>query len=148
VGSSDQRIAVVVATLRSEWHREIRIADLCALAGLGVSRLEALFKAEMRVSMRDFLHAVRLEKAAELIATTYERISQIAYSVGFRDVPNFNHAFKKRYGLAPKAYRRRHQTRVRAEALWDSYQESGNSPINRESHQAIQMAREFTSPYV
>ena len=43
--------------------------------------------------------------AAELIASTDERISQIGYAVGFRDPSNFNHAFKKSFGVSPKQYR-------------------------------------------
>lgn len=43
--------------------------------------------------------------AAELIASTDERIAQIGYAVGFRDPSNFNHAFKKSFGVSPKQYR-------------------------------------------
>ena len=40
-----------------------------------------------------------------LIVQTHERISQIAYSVGFGDVSNFNHAFKRRFHMSPRQYR-------------------------------------------
>src|SRR5688572_20764808 len=107
---ADRRVRSVLETLRSDWNRDLRIDDLARTVGLGISRLEELFREELQISVRTFLHNLRLEKAAELIATTSERISQVVYSVGFRDVSNFNHAFKKRYGLAPKEYRERHQS--------------------------------------
>ena len=49
-----------------------------------------------------------------LIVQTDERISQIAYSVGFGDVSNFNHSFKQRYGMSPTKYRTVHDEGVRS----------------------------------
>ena len=46
--------------------------------------------------------------AAMLIVQSHERISQIAYSVGFGDVSNFNHSFKRRFGMSPRQYRAGH----------------------------------------
>lgn len=57
------------------------------------------------MSIRAFIRDRRLGQAAELLAGTDERIAQIAYSVGFRDASNFNHAFKRTFGVSPKAYR-------------------------------------------
>ena len=120
----DRRVRRVLEVLQAECTRPISIADLSFSVGLGLSRLEALFKAEARMSIREFLHALRLEKAAELIATTDERISQIVYSVGFRDPSNFNHAFKKRFGVAPKQYREQQRTLLDA-SYCDSNQRNG-----------------------
>jgi len=69
------------------------------------SRLQHLFKAAMQRTIRDVVLARRLEEAAKLVVTTYERISEIAYFVGFRDVSNFNHAFRRRFGMSPRQYR-------------------------------------------
>lgn len=73
--------------------------------GLSPSRLTHLFTETARVSMRAFIREKRLVHAAELLSSTDERIAQIAYSVGFRDASNFNHAFKRTFGVSPKAYR-------------------------------------------
>jgi AraC-like DNA-binding protein len=73
--------------------------------GLGASRLEHLFKAHAKTTIRDFVRERRLMEAASQLASTEERISVISFGVGFGDVSNFNHAFKKRFGLSPRAYR-------------------------------------------
>ena len=57
---------------------------------------------------RQILVERRLVMAAMLIVQSDERISQIAYSVGFRDVSNFNHSFKRRFAMSPREYRNRH----------------------------------------
>jgi len=124
---ADFRVRRVLETLRSDWNRDLRIHDLARAVGLGISRLEELFRSELQISIRAFLHHLRLEKAAEQIATTTERISQVVYSVGFRDVSNFNHAFKKRYGLAPKGYRERHQSMLDGSGRRDSNQENASA---------------------
>jgi transcriptional regulator GlxA family with amidase domain len=102
---ADRRIQRVIEVLETRWNEPLRVTELARDAGLGVSRLQMLFKAHARRSIRTFLKDRRLENAAEMIRESDERISQIAYAVGFRDVPNFNHAFKERFGMSPRRYR-------------------------------------------
>lgn len=82
------------------------MSELAARLGLSASRLEHLFKEHVNLSIRAYVHERRLRRAAELIASTDERISQICYASGFSDPSNFNHAFKKSFGVTPKEYRR------------------------------------------
>lgn len=102
----DRRIDVTVATLREKWREEHRIADLAAAVNLTPSRLQHLFKASMKTSIREVLRRRRLEEAARLIAATHERISEICYYVGYRDPANFDHAFRREFGMSPREYRR------------------------------------------
>jgi transcriptional regulator GlxA family with amidase domain len=83
------------------------VPDLAARVGLSASRLEHLFKAHAMMSIRQYVLSLRLIRAAELIADTDERISQICYAVGFHDPSNFNHLFKRSFGVSPKEYRRK-----------------------------------------
>ncbi len=103
----DRRIRKVVHVLESEWRANLSVGDLALKVGLGMSRLEHLFKAEAKISIRGFILERRLVEAAAMLETTEERISTISYNIGFRDVSNFNHAFKKRFGLCPRQYRAR-----------------------------------------
>jgi len=101
----DRRISDVLAFLEREWRRNHRLEDLAGTVNLRPSRLQHLFKAVVKESIRDFILTRRLDEAAKRIASTYERISSIAYWVGFHDVPNFNHAFRRRFGMSPGQYR-------------------------------------------
>jgi len=101
----DRRIRKVVQLLETQWRNGIRVSDLAAQVGLGTSRLEHLFKSEAQVSIRAYILERRLIEAAAMLSGTEERISAISYSVGFRDPSNFNHAFKKRFGVSPRDYR-------------------------------------------
>jgi AraC family transcriptional regulator of arabinose operon len=101
----DRRIATTIDFLRNEWKEPGRLEEIAARVGLSSSRLTHLFTASAQVSIRAFIQERRLRQAAELLVTTEERIAQIAYSVGFRDASNFNHGFKRMFGVSPKAYR-------------------------------------------
>ena len=101
----DRRVRLVVTLLDEQWRRNLVVSDLARSVGLGPSRLEHLFKAHAKTTIRDFIRERRLTEAAELLACSEERISVISFGVGFRDVSNFNHAFKKRFGVSPREYR-------------------------------------------
>lgn len=99
----------VVSLLEQRGCERVSVVELARSVGLGPSRLEHLFKLDARMSIRDFVRERRLEEAALLLVGTEERISTIGYQVGFSDMSNFNHAFKRRFGVSPRAYRERQQ---------------------------------------
>ena len=101
----DRRVRRVVELLEERWRVPVRVGELARDVGLCASRLEHLFKEEARVSIRDFIQDRRLSAAAVMLATTEERVSVISFHVGYQHVSNFNHAFKRRYGMSPRKYR-------------------------------------------
>jgi AraC-like DNA-binding protein len=54
----------------------------------------------------------RLRRAAVLLATNDARIVDVALASGFRDVSNFNHAFRAEFGTTPRAHRARLEKRA------------------------------------
>jgi AraC-like DNA-binding protein len=102
----DRRVAVTLAVLTREWRTDHRVSELAAAVNLAPSRLQHLFKSHLRISIRQHIQQRRLAEAARLIVSTHLRISEIVYYIGFRDVSNFNHAFRRTFGVAPRDYRR------------------------------------------
>ena len=107
----DRRVAWVVDCLDREWRGRVRVEELAERVGIGVSRLEHLFKLEAKISIREYVRERRLREAASLLSTTEERISAISYTCGYADVSNFNHAFKRCFGMSPRDYRARTHVR-------------------------------------
>lgn len=101
----DRRVRKVVQVIDECWRTPLRVDELARLVGLGASRLEHLFKEEARTSIRDFIHERRMREAAQLLVSTEERVSVISFHVGFHHVSNFNHAFRRRFGVSPRQYR-------------------------------------------
>jgi AraC-like DNA-binding protein len=104
----DRRIRRVMTVLEEQYRDPPSVDQLAEMVGLSSSRLAHLFRDEVGLSIQSFIVERRLLMAAMLIAQTDERISQIAYSVGFGDVSNFNHSFKRRFSMSPRQYRAQH----------------------------------------
>ena len=104
----DRRIRRVTNVLDQQYRDPPSLEQLADDVGLSASRLAHLFREEVGRSIQSYILERRLIMAAMLIVQTHERISQIAYSVGFGDVSNFNHAFKRRFGMSPRQYRASH----------------------------------------
>ena len=104
----DRRIRRIRTVLEQEYRDPPSVEQLADAVGLSSSRLAHLFRSEVGMSIQSYIVERRLLMAAMLIVQSDERISQIAYSVGFGDVSNFNHSFKRRFQMSPRAYRASH----------------------------------------
>ncbi|MCK5456921.1 MAG: helix-turn-helix transcriptional regulator, partial [Melioribacteraceae bacterium] len=70
---------------------------------LSESQVYRKLKAISDKSTAVFIRSIRLQKGKELIQTTENTISEIAYEVGFNDPAWFSRAFKEEFGFAPSA---------------------------------------------
>lgn len=61
--------------------------------------------AECGTSVQERLHAVRMERAAELLHRSSLSVADIARSVGYRQPAQFAKAFRRYYQLAPSQWR-------------------------------------------
>jgi two-component system response regulator YesN len=104
----DLRIKKVTAIIERNFHRALSINEMAALVNLSYSRLEHLFKAEMGITLSSYLKNIRIEKARELLETTFLTNQQIMAKVGLSDESHFVRDFKKAYGLRPRQYRARY----------------------------------------
>ena len=126
--SMDRRIKKVRSVLDEQYRNPPSVHDLAASVGLSASRLAHLFRDEIGTSVRSYIVERRLTSAAFLIAQTDERISQIAYGVGFNDISNFNHAFKKKFGMSPGKYREAHERQKEDSGAGDAEKEPEEQP--------------------
>ena len=96
------------SVLDQQYRNPPSVEELAGSIGLSTSRLAHLFREDVGMSIQSYIVDRRLLAAAMLIIQSDERISQIAYRVGFNDVSNFNHSFKRRFSMSPREYRARH----------------------------------------
>lgn len=94
----------ILSNLRRDWT----IAEMAKTVEMPVSHFQKFFKVQTGTSPVAYLHELRLEKAKELLETTFHQIKQIAYETGMSDHSHFTRGFKKRYGATPTEYRRLH----------------------------------------
>lgn len=67
-----------------------------------------LFKKVFGTTLVDYITHHRVSHAQRLLATTDEKIIEIAFSSGFNSVSRFNEAFRRACGCTPREYRAGH----------------------------------------
>lgn len=99
-------LAAVVAQVRANPAAPVDGAGLARAAGLSPARFHAVFRAELGVTPMAFVRAVRLEEAARFLVATDAKLARAAEATGFADAFHLSHAFKARFGVSPREYRR------------------------------------------
>jgi AraC-like DNA-binding protein len=102
---SDKRVRSVLQAVDDDLRKTESIEVLATSVGLGGSRLRHLLREFIGMSLSQFRNERRLQVAAHLLARGHQRVSEIAYEVGFGDAAYFNKEFRKRFGLSPTRYR-------------------------------------------
>jgi DNA-binding response OmpR family regulator len=90
-------------------ERNIENADLDAndfAIAVGMSRAQVYRKitAITGQSVKEFIRIIRLKKAAELLMTQDDNITEIAFKVGFNSAAYFTKSFTDYYGVSPTKY--------------------------------------------
>ena len=80
--------------------------DWARVLNLSNAHLQRLFKKEIGVALGQALAETRLQKAAQLLATTNLRIKEIAFAVGYEHTSSFTRAFERRFEQTPRRFRR------------------------------------------
>ena len=68
------------------------------------SHLQRKIKEITGLSTAEFIRNLRLEQAARLLEEQKLNVSQVAYAVGFINMPHFTTVFKKHFGVTPTDY--------------------------------------------
>lgn len=95
----------VIRYVRENLHREIALSDAAAAAFLSPNYLAHLLKKETGKTFTELVTERRFERARELLATTDQRIGEIAYLTGFRDEAYFSRRFRQWFDQSPRAFR-------------------------------------------
>lgn len=84
------------------------LTELARRVGTNQARLGREFQSHLGMSTFEYLREQRLVRAQALLDTTDLQVQQIADAVGFKRAGDFATAFRLRFGIKPREYRRRH----------------------------------------
>ena len=82
------------------------LTRLASEAGQSPFQYLRAFQQITGVTPHQFVLRARLRSAAVQLLAGDEKVIEVALGAGFGDVSNFNAAFKREFGVAPRAYRR------------------------------------------
>lgn len=68
-----------------------------------------LIKTHLKMNFSDYLWALRLNKAKELLTTTDMTVDEISIAVGYFNTSSFRRKFKQDTGLTPSDFRNKHE---------------------------------------
>lgn len=101
----DRRVQKTISLMKEYLHRGWPAGRLAKFVNLSSSRLHQLFKEETGLPPAKYLRLLRMERAAELLETSYLSVKEVMAKVGVTDESHFVRDFKKTYGLTPAKYR-------------------------------------------
>src|ERR1044072_20821 len=104
----DRRVQVVRVLLEGSFDRRLGLRDMSAEENFSPWRLAHLFKAEIGMSPQRYLTLVRLQRAKDLLETSFLSVQAISAAVGIPNPSQFTKSFKTAYGMTPVGYRKVH----------------------------------------
>ena len=90
------------------------VQALAKLSGLSPRSFERRFKSSTGMTPLDYVHALRLEEAKQMLETSEMSVEAIASETGYEDASFFGRLFRRRVGLTPMQYRVRFSSLSRA----------------------------------
>jgi AraC-like DNA-binding protein len=85
----------------------LTLHDLAREAALSPYHFLRMFARLTALTPHQYVLRARLRNAATRLAAGGDPIADIAFDCGFGDVSNFNHAFRREFGVSPSAHRTR-----------------------------------------
>jgi AraC-like DNA-binding protein len=107
----DPQLAAAIARVHGQPGRAWTVGELAADIGLSRSAFAARFRELVGEPPRRYITRTRLAHAAALLHETDACLAEIAARTGYATEFSFGKAFKRRFGVAPGAYRRQPSAR-------------------------------------
>jgi transcriptional regulator GlxA family with amidase domain len=104
---ASDRFADLAAWIPANLTGDLSVEALAARVHLSRRQFSRAFRATFTTSPADHVETLRLSEATRHLSTGQGSIDSIAASVGYASADAFRHAFERRYGVPPTAYRAR-----------------------------------------
>jgi len=109
-GDGEQITRFIKQYVAEHYPEPVSLSDLSRRLNFSLTHVSLTFKKETRMSFRDYLIKIRMEKACQLLRSSGKPVSEIAALVGYADPAFFYRAFRKYLGQTPSEYRARERT--------------------------------------
>ena len=107
VASPKKIVRDALSYIREHYNENISLTDVSENINISKNYLCDIFKKELNVTFINYVTALRIEKAKELLVSTDMKMYEISAAVGYNDYAYFSQIFKRQTGTTLSAYRRR-----------------------------------------
>ncbi len=112
----DAAIAAAQDWIAAHYAEPGPVARMASRSGLAERTFKRRFKAATGYAPVDYVQALRIEEAKQMLETTADPVEAVAEAVGYEDPAFFRRLFKRRTGVSPARYRQRYQNIARLDA--------------------------------
>ncbi len=105
-GVGNAKLADILARIEKRIDDPPTRNELARHAGISVRQLERLFATHLRTSAAKHILKLRLERARRLLRQSQRSVAEIAAICGFVSAAHFATAYRRQFGLSPRADRK------------------------------------------
>jgi AraC family transcriptional regulator, regulatory protein of adaptative response / methylphosphotriester-DNA alkyltransferase methyltransferase len=98
-------LAEANAIVEREYASELSLDDIARRVASSRRQLQRAYAEIGRTTFRDHLTRVRMDRAAEMLASQTLTVREVAHRVGYRQPAQFAKAFRRYRGVAPSDFR-------------------------------------------
>ncbi|WP_165495764.1 response regulator transcription factor [Marinobacter halodurans] len=102
----DKLVELAVAYIEQHLHEKLNQSDIAERCSTTSYHLSRIFKQTYGITFQDYIMRRRLDRAAELLRNASASVSDVCWTVGFRDASYFSKMFYRQTGLTPSQFRR------------------------------------------
>ena len=107
--------------MREDVRGELCLTEFAQSVNLSVWRLCHIFKSDVGMPPMRYLRLLRMERAKDLLESSFLSVKEIAYRVGLNDESHFVRDFKSTYGSSPALYRSHFRRNAGEQSNGDSH---------------------------
>jgi len=107
IQSNDATIAKCQRWIADNYASQNPVASMAEHSGLSSRTFARRFRAATGYLPMEYVHALRIEEAKQIIETEGGDIDEAGHRVGYEDPTFFRRLFKRQVGLTPAAYRKK-----------------------------------------
>jgi AraC family transcriptional regulator of arabinose operon len=111
VAPIDPRMDAARQLIESSFASRFDLTTAAEVACLSPSYFCHRFSRQFGVPPGEYVTRLRLRRATQLLMNRDMAVFQVADSVGYKDALYFSRLFRKRHGVSPLQFRKRHETR-------------------------------------
>ncbi|HHT48701.1 MAG TPA: helix-turn-helix domain-containing protein [Firmicutes bacterium] len=105
IPSRQPLVAKAVNYLLEHYAEDISLVTVARELNISPGYFSRLFKEEVGIPFKNYLIAIRMDKAKQLLGQSGLTVSQVAAAVGYTDPNYFSQAFRKYEGISPSEYK-------------------------------------------
>ena len=107
----NERLRDLIDYINNNYQQNLSIDFLANFLGYSKTHFMSVFKQHTGTSCTEFVIQVRLNKGCDYLINSSSPILEIATTIGFNNLSNFNRQFKRYYQATPSQYRKQFNNR-------------------------------------